>query len=357
MLLVGGAFKLIDPSGTVGALRALGLSFGPQVVRVAAAIELFLGVLALSVSNPIVAGFVALSYALFVVIVVLALAGMLADNGFGFEPLSNGQALCACCSEGTVTQERVVLSGDQRCLIAAPLDRAEATRWRNAGFWGVFALLLGVGPWLPDLANGCLVLVMVGLATWGLHPVPPAPSSAEAQGVQASRLGNWLFVPALAIPLVTLAGTLSVGDGRIAGFAVIDPKQVTLVALTIGAVVALVLAMRLTRPPRSAPAAEARRLVDAIGWAIVLPQMLAALGGETGVGAATLFGQSLGVAGLLALAGWLLVLRASSVTERRVFATATLLLVGGAADFLAFSPLLTGLTAGVLWQRLGVQPQ
>ena len=73
MLLVGGAFKLIDPSGTVGALRALGLSFGPQVVRVAAAIELFLGVLALSVSNPIVAGFVALSYALFVVIVVLAL--------------------------------------------------------------------------------------------------------------------------------------------------------------------------------------------------------------------------------------------------------------------------------------------
>ncbi|KZE16018.1 MULTISPECIES: DUF979 domain-containing protein [Sphingomonas] len=159
------------------------------------------------------------------------------------------------------------------------LDRAEPTRWRNAGFWGVFALLLGVGPWLPDLANGCLVLVMVGLATWGLHPVPPAPSSAEAQGVQAARLGNWLFVPALAIPLVTLAGTLSVGDGRIAGAPVIDPKQVTLVALTIGAVVALVLAMRLTRLPRSAPVAEARRLVDAIGWAIVLPQMLAALGG------------------------------------------------------------------------------
>lgn len=159
------------------------------------------------------------------------------------------------------------------------LDRSEPTRWRNVGFWGVFAVLLGAGPWLPDLLNGCLVLVMVGLATWGLRPSSLADGGAQAQARPVSHIGNWLFVPALAIPAVTLAGTLLVGDGRIAGFAVIDPKQVTLVALTIGALVALVLAMRLTRPPRSAPAGEARRLVDAIGWAMVLPQMLAALGG------------------------------------------------------------------------------
>ena len=72
-MLVGGAFKLVDPSGTVGALRALGLSSGPEVVRVAAAVELFLGVLALSVSSTIVAALVALSYVAFLVIVVLAL--------------------------------------------------------------------------------------------------------------------------------------------------------------------------------------------------------------------------------------------------------------------------------------------
>ncbi|MGQ7348988.1 5-oxoproline transporter, DUF979 family subunit, partial [Streptococcus suis] len=60
---------------------------------------------------------------------------------------------------------------------------------------------------------------------------------------------------------------------------VIDPKQVSLVALAVGAVVALALALWLTRPPPIAPVAEGRRLADAIGWAIVLPQMLAALGG------------------------------------------------------------------------------
>jgi hypothetical protein len=82
-LVVGGAFKLIDPSGTVGALRALGLSFGAEVVRVAAAVELFLGTLALSVSNPVIAGLVALSYALFLVITVLALVRRLPIDSCG----------------------------------------------------------------------------------------------------------------------------------------------------------------------------------------------------------------------------------------------------------------------------------
>jgi uncharacterized membrane protein len=87
-----------------------------------------------------------------------------------------------------------------------------------------------------------------------------------------------LFVPALMLPAVTLAGTLSIGkagsrrgaDRPEAG----DPGRAG------GrSIVALLLAVRLTRPPRTAPVAEARRLVDSIGWAMVLPQMLAALGG------------------------------------------------------------------------------
>ena len=155
------------------------------------------------------------------------------------------------------------------------LDRREATRWRNVGFWGVFAILLGAGPWLPDLLNGCLVLAMVGLATWGLRPSPVVSSDRPS----SVRGGPWLFVPALALPAVTLAGTLLVPDGRIAGVALIDPKQVSLVALALGALIALLLAIRLTRPPASAPAAESRRLSDAVGWAMILPQMLAALGG------------------------------------------------------------------------------
>ncbi|WP_230480849.1 DUF979 domain-containing protein [Sphingomonas sp. Leaf21] len=156
------------------------------------------------------------------------------------------------------------------------LDAREPTRWRNAGFWGLFAALLGAGPWLPDVVSGVLVLIMVGLATCGLRPTPVRAVEAP---VPSARLGGWLFLPALALPVVTLAGTLLVPDGRIGGVALIDSKQISLVALAAGALVALLLAIRLTRPPVAAPATETRRLSDAVGWAMVLPQMLAALGG------------------------------------------------------------------------------
>ena len=82
-MLVGGAFKLFDPSGTMGALRALGLPVRSEVVRVASAVELFLGTLALSVSSTVVAGFVALSYVVFLVFTVLALARRLPVDSCG----------------------------------------------------------------------------------------------------------------------------------------------------------------------------------------------------------------------------------------------------------------------------------
>jgi hypothetical protein len=71
--VVGGALKLVDPSGTVGALRALGLPSSPDLVRLLAGIELALGATALAVSGIVVATLVALSYAAFVGVTVLAL--------------------------------------------------------------------------------------------------------------------------------------------------------------------------------------------------------------------------------------------------------------------------------------------
>ncbi|OJU16100.1 MULTISPECIES: DUF979 domain-containing protein [unclassified Sphingomonas] len=159
------------------------------------------------------------------------------------------------------------------------LHRETRDWWRSAAFWALFAASLIAGPWLPDVANGMIVLAMVALATAGLRPAPVRTTSAAERAATAKRLGSRLFLPALCIPAVTLAGTLLLPDGKVAGVALIDPKQVTLVSLAAGAIVALGLAIRLTAAPRSAPAAEARRLTDAIGWAMILPQMLAALGG------------------------------------------------------------------------------
>jgi len=53
---------------------------------------------------------------------------------------------------------------------------------------------------------------------------------------------------------------------------------VTLVLLGLGVIIALIICYAWLKPAVVAPVEEGRRLMDSIGWAAVLPQMLAALG-------------------------------------------------------------------------------
>ncbi|MDE2133386.1 MAG: DUF979 domain-containing protein [Alphaproteobacteria bacterium] len=174
-----------------------------------------------------------------------------------------------------------ILVGGMFAAFAAShaLDRSNPKRWRSAVFWGCFAVVMLAGSWLPHLASGVLVLVMVVLATMGLSPGKDVTTEEAAREASANTLRNRLFLPALAIPAITLAGTLLLPVVRSGGAPLVDPKQVTLVSLAVGALVGLSLALRLLRTGLATAAAEGRRLVDAIGWAAVLPQMLAALGG------------------------------------------------------------------------------
>jgi hypothetical protein len=68
---------------------------------------------------------------------------------------------------------------------------------------------------------------------------------------------------------------------------------------------------------------------------------------------AALAAQSAAIALMLAIAGWLLVAEAASDVEQRVFVLGTLLLLGGAVEYLSLSALLAGLIAGVFWKTAG----
>ena len=59
------------------------------------------------------------------------------------------------------------------------------------------------------------------------------------------------------------------------------------------------------------------------------------------------------VALVMALAAWLLVEQASSDSEQRVFTFGSLLLLGGAAEYLSLSALLGGFVAGAFWNFAG----
>jgi uncharacterized membrane protein len=158
-------------------------------------------------------------------------------------------------------------------------DRSNPRRFNNTGFWGIYAITFLAGSHLPDLANGFLVIAMVLVASIrGLGQGKQESAMREEREASARRWGNKLFIPALAIPFITVLGTVLFKRISIHGTPVVDLKQVTVISLAIATLVALATGMVMLRPPMLAPIREARRLLDAVGWAAVLPQMLAALG-------------------------------------------------------------------------------
>ena len=145
-------------------------------------------------------------------------------------------------------------------------------RW-NAGFYALVALSLLAGDWLGDIGNGLLALGLAGVAGLGRMKREPAQDTSGRMEA-AARHGNRLFLLALVIPATALAGTFAFK----AMPGVVDPKQATLVALALGVVLALAVGLAWLKSRPATPFVEGRRLMDGVGWAAVLPQMLASLG-------------------------------------------------------------------------------
>ncbi|WP_394761030.1 DUF979 domain-containing protein [Phenylobacterium sp.] len=168
-------------------------------------------------------------------------------------------------------------------------DRANSKRFGNTAFWGLTALSFLAGDRLGDLGNGVLVLSLALLAGFGLlGRGQPATTTPDERMALAQRFGNRLFIPALMLPLVVALGVLVLKPIQFGGIALMDPKQATLISLAVAVIVGLVTALILLRQPPASPLQEGRRLADTIGWAVLLPQFLAALGAVfalAGVGA------------------------------------------------------------------------
>ncbi|OOG46085.1 DUF979 family protein [Rhodanobacter sp. C01] len=169
----------------------------------------------------------------------------------------------------------------------------------HAAFWLVLGTLFGSGDYvlaqqaagqiLPAQIAGAGVIMLALLAPRLRRHAHVESNSAEQRLQSAIRLGHKLFVPALLIPLVTLLVALFGAHLFIAGHAVFATPQMTLTGLALACLVALFAAAHVAQAPMHDGVAEGRRLLDAIGWAALLPLLLAALGEvftQSGVGAA-----------------------------------------------------------------------
>ena len=163
--------------------------------------------------------------------------------------------------------------------ISSARDRTNPKRLGNTAFWSLLAVSFWFGDFLGDVGNGVLVLALVAIAGGHLLGKGSRESTTNEERRRFSdRFGNKLFLPALIIPFTAFVGTLAFNYTPLKDSGLIDPKSVTLVLLGAGVIIALITCYAWLRPTVLAPVDEGGRLADSIGWALVLPQMLASLG-------------------------------------------------------------------------------
>lgn len=170
------------------------------------------------------------------------------------------------------------------------LDKEHPRRFTSALFWGLYAFIYLAGDFIPAAAAGAIMIAMALLAGCGLVRQGKHGTLDEAtRRASAARLGNKLFLPALVIPIVTVLGATVLKEVRIGDWLLFDQSHLTLASLGLGSLLAIGAACWLTKATPVQGVREARRLVDAMSWAVTLPHMLAVLGllfTEAGVGKA-----------------------------------------------------------------------
>ncbi len=163
-------------------------------------------------------------------------------------------------------------------------DRSHPKRYGSGVFWALVGASFIYGTYVknktaPAWILGVAVIAMAVLVATGrlARGAAEGPSRAE-QEAGADRFGNRLFIPALTIPVVVVIVAVGLKI-HIGTKPFLEKESETLIGLGVAAIIAVVVAMVMLRPKSPlAPLTEGRRLLEAIGWAAVLPQMLATLG-------------------------------------------------------------------------------
>jgi len=150
--------------------------------------------------------------------------------------------------------------------VFSALDKANRKRFGNAAFWLLFAFTFAFGSYLSYAVTGLLVVIMTIVGGFGFIGSGNYHERSKQQKIELShKYGNRIFMPALIVPIVTILLNKAVAMDA-------------LVAFGISAIVALLAALVMCRDTPVDAGQEGRRLIDAIGWAAILSQLLAALG-------------------------------------------------------------------------------
>jgi uncharacterized membrane protein len=222
-------------------------------------------------------------------------------------------------------------------------DRANPARLGTALFWFLLGVIFALGSHMPAWLTGALVIALVALDGLGQVRQGNYREAAPAQrAASAERFGALLFVPVLLIPALTYAATrIFQGPG-------LAPNNVLYVSLGLTSMLAAGLALAITRAHPVWLIHDGRRLADAIGAVVILPQLLASLGEvfkAAGVGKV----MAAGVTAILPAGNLLLVILVCCAS------VALFTFIMG-NSFAAFPVIMAGIGVPLLIQPFGVNP-
>ena len=157
--------------------------------------------------------------------------------------------------------------------VKALKDDSCSKKVTTAIFWFALAFTFIAGPYVPKYMVGICILIMACITAIGgvLQSKSDVPEATEVRK-EADRLGYKIFVPAICIAAVAVVGATL--GASVESLAWITSNN----AIGLSGVVALVVAIALTKCNPKYAAIDGARLMDNVGTTGILPQLLSALG-------------------------------------------------------------------------------
>jgi hypothetical protein len=239
---------------------------------------------------------------------------------------------------------------DNTDRVVAVHQPAGVLRYAWSGGAYTFVLLL-VGIALGPEGLGILSNTTLSL----LDPVVPVALAAIGVLAAFEIATPWpgrRLLTAASIPGVMAGGAVTAGTLVLSPLLEGTPITLWMVAIALGVCASTSSSLAIADPVSRSSAPRAVDL-DALIPIVAGGVTMVAMRGPDVLAAVSLTAQLISIVGMVAVVGWLLLTRTSFDPEQRVFTAATVLLLGGVADYLSVSALMAGFIAGLCWHLTG----
>ncbi|EOL41965.1 hypothetical protein RV11_GL001699 [Enterococcus phoeniculicola] len=144
-------------------------------------------------------------------------------------------------------------------------DTTNKARIGTGLFWLILGVIFAAGNFMPYMVSGILLAVIGVLTLFKQVKIGKLAELSEKEGEEsAKRIGSWVFFPSVLLAAVAVGMSYTPLGGQ--------------VGIGIASIVALIVAMIITRATPKTALDDTDRMFQSVGTTGILPQLLAALG-------------------------------------------------------------------------------